>query len=161
MRTLAIRLHPNRDLRSALQALLAEHGVDAAFVLQGIGSLDGAWIRFAGRDEATELRGDLEILTLAGSLAPDGVHLHMSVADSEGRVFGGHVAPGCIVRTTAEILVALLPDVSFSREHDAQSGWQELVVRQRAAQSWAPRRRQLWRAASRFVSRLNTRAGPV
>jgi predicted DNA-binding protein with PD1-like motif len=132
MRFLAIRLRPHQELRSALQSLLAEHGVDAAFVVQGIGSLDGAWIRFAGMEEATELHGDLEILTLSGSLAPDGVHLHMSVSDSEGRVLGGHVAPGCIVRTTAEILVALLPDVAFSREPDAESGCNELVIQELA-----------------------------
>jgi predicted DNA-binding protein with PD1-like motif len=128
MRSLAIRLRPHQELRSALQALLAEHDVGAAFVLQGIGSLDGAWIRFAGMDEATEVRGDLEILTLSGSLAPDGVHLHISVADSAGRVVGGHVAPGCMVRTTAEILVALLPDAAFSREPDEESGFSELVI---------------------------------
>jgi predicted DNA-binding protein with PD1-like motif len=128
MRSLAIRLRPHQELRGALQALLSEHNVDAAFVLQGIGSLAGAWIRFAGMNEATELRGDLEILTLSGSLSPDGVHLHISVADSAGRVVGGHVAPGCIVRTTAEILVALLPDVAFSREPDEESGCSELVI---------------------------------
>jgi predicted DNA-binding protein with PD1-like motif len=132
MRSLAIRLRPHQELRNALQSLLSEHGVDAAFVVQGIGSLDGAWIRFAGMEEATELHGDLEILTLSGSLAPDGVHLHMSVSDSEGRVLGGHVAPGCIVRTTAEILVALLPDVAFSREPDAESGCNELVIQELA-----------------------------
>jgi predicted DNA-binding protein with PD1-like motif len=128
MRSLAVRLRPHQELRSALQALLSEHKVDAAFVLQGIGSLAGAWIRFAGMNEATELRGDLEILTLSGSLSPDGVHLHISVADSAGRVVGGHVAPGCVVRTTAEILVALLPDVAFSREPDEESGCRELVI---------------------------------
>jgi len=112
-----------------LQDLLAEHRISAAFVLQGIGSLSVARIRFAGRSEATELRGDLEILTLAGSLSPDGAHLHISVADADGRVTGGHVAPGCIVRTTAEILVAVLPDVHFSREPDQESGWDELTIR--------------------------------
>jgi predicted DNA-binding protein with PD1-like motif len=129
MRTLPIRLHPLQDVRSALDALLSEHKLDAAFVLQGIGSLSVARIRFAGRDEATELRGDLEILTLAGSLSPDGAHLHISVADAEGRVTGGHVAPGCIVRTTAEILVAVLPEHRFSREPDPESGWDELAIR--------------------------------
>jgi predicted DNA-binding protein with PD1-like motif len=129
MRPLPVRLRPNQDLRTALQAVLAENGLHAAFVLQGIGSLSGAWIRFAGVSEATELHGDLEILTLAGSLSPDGVHLHITVSDREGRVFGGHVAPGCIVRTTAEILVAQLPDHRFSREPDVASGWDELVIR--------------------------------
>ena len=129
MRPLPVRLRPQQDLRSALASLLTEHQVSAAFVLQGIGSLSTARIRFAGMSEATELHGDLEILTLAGSLSPDGVHLHMTVSDAHGRVTGGHVAPGCIVRTTAEILLALLPDHHFSRAPDAESGWDELVVR--------------------------------
>lgn len=129
MRTLPIRLRPKQDLRHALDALVAEHKLGAAFVLQGIGSLSVARIRFAGVSEPTELRGDLEILTLAGSLSPDGAHLHISVADAQGRVIGGHVAPGCIVRTTAEILVALLPDMRFSREPDPDSGWDELAIR--------------------------------
>jgi predicted DNA-binding protein with PD1-like motif len=129
MRPLPIRLRPQQDLRSALASVLAEHQVGAAFVVQGIGSLSTARIRFAGMNEATELHGDLEILTLAGSLSPDGVHLHIAVSDAQGRVAGGHVAPGCIVRTTAEILLALLPEHHFSRAPDAQSGWDELVVR--------------------------------
>lgn len=71
----------------------------------------------------------MEILTLAGSLSPDGAHLHMSVADAQGRVVGGHVTPGCIVRTTVEVLIALLPEQRFSREHDVESGCKELVIR--------------------------------
>ncbi|MET0981824.1 MAG: PPC domain-containing DNA-binding protein [Telluria sp.] len=129
MRTLPIRLRPQQDLRCALESVLAEHELSAAFVLQGIGSLSTARIRFAGMDEATELHGDLEILTLAGSLSPSGVHLHIAVSDAQGSVLGGHVAPGCLVRTTAEILVALLPEHAFSRAPDPESGWDELVVR--------------------------------
>lgn len=128
MRALPLRLRPGDDLRLALEAALAGNG--AAFVLQGIGSLSVAQLRYAGADQAAELRGDLEILTLAGSIAPDGVHLHMSVSDAQGRVTGGHVAGGCIVRTTAEVLLAVLPDHRFSRELDADgSGFRELVVR--------------------------------
>lgn len=127
MQAIPLRLLPGQDLRAALEAALAGH--TAAFVLQGIGSLSVAQLRFAGADQATELRGDLEVLTLAGSLAPDGAHLHMSVSDAQGHVIGGHVAAGCIVRTTAEILLAFLPDHEFSREPDV-SGFRELVVRQ-------------------------------
>ena len=127
MRALPLRLPPGADLRAAIEAALGSH--TAAFVLQGIGSLSVAQLRYAGVDSLTELRGDLEILTIAGSIAPDGAHLHMSVSDAQGRVFGGHVAPGCIVRTTAEILLAVLPDHAFSRELDvAGSGYKELVI---------------------------------
>ena len=129
MRLLPVRLHPQQDLRIALESMLANEGIGAAFVLQGIGSLGLAWIRFAGKAEATALHGDLEILTLSGSLSSDGAHLHISVADANGRVVGGHVAHGCIIRTTAEILVAVLPEHQFTREPDVESGCNELVIR--------------------------------
>jgi predicted DNA-binding protein with PD1-like motif len=130
MHALPLRLVPGADLRGAIEAALGHH--TAAFVVQGIGSLSVAQLRYAGVDQATELRGDLEMLTLAGSVAPDGAHLHMSVSDAQGRVFGGHVAMGCIVRTTAEILIAVLPDHAFSRALDMDgSGFRELVVHPR------------------------------
>ena len=129
MRLLPLRLHPGEDLRAALEALLARHQVGAAFVLQGIGSLSMTRLRLAGAAAPQELAGDVEILTLAGSLSGDGAHLHMAVSDSCGRVLGGHVASGCIVRTTAEVLVALLPDQHFSRQPDPASGYLELAIR--------------------------------
>ena len=53
----------------------------------------------------------------------------MSVADAGGHVLGGHAAYGCTVRTTVELLLALLPDHGFTREPDAATGYDELVVR--------------------------------
>ncbi|WP_426388784.1 PPC domain-containing DNA-binding protein [Variovorax sp. R-27] len=126
MQTLVLRLNPGGDLRASLDSVLKQGGADAAFVVSGIGSLSGASIRFAGAENAARIEGDLEILTLAGSLSPDGSHLHISVSDAEGRVFGGHAAPGCTVRTTAEILVAVLPDWQFARTHDPLTGYAEL-----------------------------------
>lgn len=133
MRMLPIRLFPGDDLRAALAAAVAAAGCEAAFVVSGIGSLGEARLRLAGRDDPTRLVGDLEILTLAGTLGAGGPHLHASVADADGAVLGGHVAPGCLVRTTAEILVALLDDRVFTREPDAATGFAELVVRRKAS----------------------------
>jgi len=87
-----------------------------------------AQLRLAGRPGPSELRGDLEILTLAGSLSPDGAHLHMSVADADGRVTGGHACAGCTVRTTAELLIALLPGHRFRRMLDDDTGFPELMI---------------------------------
>jgi len=53
----------------------------------------------------------------------------MALSTATGEVFGGHVAPGCIVRTTAEVLLALLPEWEFARELEALTGYDELVVR--------------------------------
>jgi predicted DNA-binding protein with PD1-like motif len=129
MQPLPLRLPPGADLRAAIEAALGGQGGSAAFVLQGIGSLSVAQLRYAGQPACTELRGALEIVTLAGTVSPDGAHLHMSVSDSQGNVLGGHVGPGCIVRTTAELLLALLPGHAFAREHDPATGYPELTIR--------------------------------
>lgn len=129
MKTLPLRLNPGDDLRRAIEDAVAAQGLQAAFVLQGIGSLADASLRLAGAEAPTLLPGASEILTLAGSAAPGASHLHASLADAQGRVFGGHVPYGCRVRTTAELLLALLPDWSFTREHDAATGYAELQIR--------------------------------
>jgi uncharacterized protein len=128
---LPLRLSPGADLRAALEAEVAARPHRAGFVLSGIGSLSGARLRLAGARELNDLPGDLEILTLTGTVAGNGSHLHMSVADCSGRVMGGHVAHGCIVRTTAEVLVLLLSEWSFDRELDPATGFAELVVSRR------------------------------
>ncbi len=118
-----LRLNPGDDLRGALEA--TGH---TGFVIAGIGSLTHAQLRMAGEPAATRIDGPLEILTLSGSLTPDGAHLHASVSDSSGRVRGGHVCAGCEVRTTAELLIAPLPAGSLSRAFDARTGHAELRI---------------------------------
>lgn len=124
-----LRLAPGDDLREALQAALAARRVQAAFVVCGIGSLRPTRLRLAGAEGALTLEGGSELVTLAGTLSPDGPHLHASVSDAHGRVIGGHVLPGCVVRTTAELLVAWLDGWAFARAHDQTTGYAELVAR--------------------------------
>ena len=128
MTPLPVRLQPGDDLRERLEALVQEQHVTAAFVLSGIGSLARVAIRHAGAARPEVREGDFEIIALAGSLSADGAHLHMAIADADGRVEGGHVAVGCRVRTTAEILLALLPGWTFARRRDSATGYPELVI---------------------------------
>lgn len=130
-RMLPVRLAPGDDLRRALEAIVAAQGATAAFVVSAIGSLRPASIRLAGAEEVLTIDVDTELLTLAGSIAAGGSHLHLSVSDPQGRVTGGHVGYGCIVRTTAEVLLALLPQWHFTREFDPATGWAELVVQRK------------------------------
>lgn len=135
MKTFPVRLTPGQDLRAALEAAVLAQNCRAAFVLSGIGSLSTAGIRLAGAAQPTRLTESMEILTLSGTVAAGGCkagsHMHIAISTATGQVLGGHVAPGCIVLTTAEVLLALLPDWQFTREPDALTGYDELVVRAR------------------------------
>jgi predicted DNA-binding protein with PD1-like motif len=70
----------------------------------------------------------LELIALSGTLSRYGMHLHGAVADAEGRVYGGHIMAGCVIRTTAEIAIAPLPHLRLRREPDPATGYLELVV---------------------------------
>lgn len=104
-------------------------GESSAFVVSGIGSLSNARLRFAGAESETSLEGMFEILCLSGTLTRDGAHLHMALADERGHVVGGHVCYGNMVRTTAEVLLAQLTEWTLARERDANTGFNELVIR--------------------------------
>lgn len=125
---LPLRLSPGTDLREGLQAAAHALPQGGAFVLAGIGSLDGLRLRLAGATEPTEVPGPCELLSLSGTLSPDGPHLHLSAADAQGRVWGGHLLPGNRVRTTAEVLLQALPGWRLSRVQDAATACAELRV---------------------------------
>ncbi len=117
-----VRLRPGDDLRGGIEAAA---GDASGYVAACVGSLSRAAIRSAGRDEPLILTGDMEIVALSGTLTPDGPHLHLAVADAAGRMTGGHLLPGCAIRTTAEIVLALAP-VRLTRAHDPATGFMEL-----------------------------------
>jgi uncharacterized protein len=122
-----LRLAPGEDLRPVLEAFA--QNVDAACVLCAVGSFTRAVLRFAAREQGDTIDGPLELVALSGTLGRGGVHLHASVSDAHGQVKGGHLMPRCIVRTTAEVVIALLPGWRFDREADAATGYKELVAR--------------------------------
>ena len=128
MKVVPLRLQPGADLRQALEAWMGKQQEQAACLISAVGSLSVAQLRFAGATQATAIRGELEILSLSGTLSPDGSHLHIAVADSSGAVIGGHLCAGSLVRTTAEFVIGLLPEWRFSRELDPATGYPELQI---------------------------------
>jgi len=131
MKVVPLRLQPGDDLRRALEAWMAEQQEQAGCLISAVGSLSLAQVRFAGATKTTVIQGDLEILSFSGTLSPDGAHLHIAIADSSGSVIGGHLCAGSLVRTTAELVIGLLPDWSFHRELDPATGYPELQISHR------------------------------
>jgi predicted DNA-binding protein with PD1-like motif len=65
--------------------------VTAACIVTAVGSLTRVPIRYANREQATLLEGHFEVTSLVGTLSEAGTHLHITVADGEGRTYGGHL----------------------------------------------------------------------
>lgn len=124
----ALRLKPGDDLAASLAAWVKTREISGAAVLTCVGSLRRAVIRLADRDTPSAFAQKLEILTLSGTLGAEGHHLHIALADGDGRCIGGHLMPGCEVYTTAEIVLAVVPGKRFLRRQDPETGYRELVV---------------------------------
>lgn len=123
-----LRLLPGDDLLASLKTFAVHHDIEAATVLSCVGSTGQTTLRPAGIPTPRILDGKFEIVSLTGTLSRRAHHLHMSVSDSNCVVSGGHVLPGCIVRTTAEIVLGLLPGLRFTRPLDDRTGYDELSI---------------------------------
>jgi predicted DNA-binding protein with PD1-like motif/predicted NAD-dependent protein-ADP-ribosyltransferase YbiA (DUF1768 family) len=125
-----LRLKPREDLRGALEQFTRAHKLQAGYIVTCVGSLDGAKLRLADQKNSTSFPGKFEIVSLVGTLSPDGPHLHISLSDETGKMIGGHLVEGCTIRTTAEIVIGEATDLKFSRPLDAETGFNELRVEQ-------------------------------
>lgn len=130
LKVFALRLRPGQDLRKELERFTKERGLRAGFIITTVGSLQRASLRLADKSEATSFDGKFEIVSLVGTLAQDGVHLHISISDGTGRTVGGHIVEGCQIYTTAEIVIGEASGMVFSRETDKETGYKELTIRQ-------------------------------
>lgn len=143
MQAHAIRIQAGEDLVSSLSKAASDamqkSGSQSAFMMTAVGSLNTVTLRMANAckidenpenspNEVREWKERLEIVSLVGTFSADGFHLHMSVSDKNGIVFGGHVMAGTIF-TTLELVLGTISNVAFSREIDDKTGYDELVVR--------------------------------
>ncbi len=131
MHTYSVRLKSGQDLKKALDLLVQQERIGAGTLLTCVGSLTDVTLRLANQEGPSVWRGHFEIVSLVGTLSTSGSHIHMSVSDSTGRTIGGHLLDGCIIYTTAELIIGILPELTFSREPDPAYGYRELVIRKR------------------------------
>ena len=124
----AIRLKPGQDLKLALTEYLVRHSITAGWMITCVGSITQYRLRFANQHESKLNEGYFEILSLSGTLSTNGAHLHLCIADPNGEVLGGHLMEGCLVYTTAEIVIGVTNALVFSRLMDETTGFKELRI---------------------------------
>lgn len=113
----------------------------SAFVVTAVGSLRDVTLRLANasrtdgdRNEGNDIKRfadqRFEIVSLTGTFSrDDGCHVHISLADAKGAAVGGHLVDG-VVFTTCELVLGTADGVEFVRKMDAETGYNELEVRQ-------------------------------
>ncbi|GAB3723136.1 DNA-binding protein [Spirosoma lituiforme] len=131
MQTYSVRLTPGQDLKEALEMIVQQERISAGAVLTCVGSLTTLTLRLANQETPSVWKGHFEIVSLVGILSMNGSHLHLSVSDSTGRTIGGHLLKGCLIYTTAELVIGVMPELIYAREPDPTFGYKELVIRKK------------------------------
>ncbi len=128
----AVRLGPGVDLKAELKRLTQDLDLRAGYLVTCVGSLSAARLRMPGDPEViTAWDEPMEIVSLAGTLGSEGLHLHIALSRRDGSCVGGHLVDGCIVNTTAELVIGELADVEFRRPLDPATGYHELSIQPR------------------------------
>ncbi|WP_104042150.1 PPC domain-containing DNA-binding protein [Vibrio hyugaensis] len=125
---IAVRLTKGLDLKQSLAKLVKEHGIKAGSIASCVGCVSDLKLRLAGAESALTRQEPFEIVSLMGTLTPEHQHVHISVSDHEGRVWGGHLMEGTVIDTTAELIIHSYSKLEFTRAMNDSTGYTELQV---------------------------------
>jgi len=122
------KLKHGADLLEELTEICKNKNIHLGRV-EAIGAVQKAVIGYYHQDkreyEYLNLDKHLEILNLKGNISiKDGspmVHAHVTLADAEGKAFGGHLAPGTII-FACECVIETFDGVIFERVFDEETG---------------------------------------
>ena len=120
------RLFPGNDLKTGLENIMDGTEFNSGVIVTAVGSLSKTHLRMSNGAKRW-FQGFFEIVSVVGTISPDGVHVHLAVSDENGSVFGGHLLEGCIIHTTAEVCV-IESKIEFSRVFDENTGYKELQL---------------------------------
>lgn len=120
-RTVFARLGENEDLLNAIKERAEQNEIRAGFFFL-IGTIKRGVVGFykLGEYKRIMIAGPLEIVSCLGNLSmrDDGelvVHAHIGIADEEGKMFGGHLLPGCLIDATGELVLVETPEAKLRR----------------------------------------------
>ncbi len=86
---IALRLTRGMDLKQQIVQLVQQDRIHAGSIASCVGCLSTLHIRLADSVSTLQVSAPFEILSLSGTLTYQHCHLHIAVADAQGRVWGG------------------------------------------------------------------------
>ncbi|MDI6723392.1 MAG: DNA-binding protein [Methanobacterium sp.] len=120
------RLMPDEDLKKGINNIIKSNNIKSGVIISIVGSLNSATLRMADGG-VKAFKGPFEIVSAEGTVAENGIHVHIAISDKDGRVTGGHLQKGCMINTTAEICI-METESSLKRVFDPETGYKELVI---------------------------------
>lgn len=133
MKIHTFRLTPGQDLKEGIEQYVQQNNIQAGFIITCVAGAKQATLRMAGAEpENQDIRvfeGPLEVDCMVGTVSVNGCHLHVTISNKEGQVFGGHLKENTPVYPTAEIVIGEDTSKIYVREFDKETGFKELVVK--------------------------------
>ena len=127
-----IRLKRGEDLMESIKTLCRIKNIQAGVVLSGVGCISSGRVRDASGVNIREIAEHCEIVSLNGTVSARRCHIHIALSKEDLSTIGGHLCSGCIVNTTCELVIGELPVVVYDVEADAETGYDELIFREKA-----------------------------
>ncbi|MBQ4366327.1 MAG: DUF296 domain-containing protein [Clostridia bacterium] len=124
---IAVRLDKGEEIVASLRRVCADYGVTCAKI-DGLGAVSAATVCLfdtaAKQYHETALSRFLEMTNLCGNVSQQNgevyLHLHITLADENGRAFGGHLKEA-FIGATAELFVTRLSG-KIDRVRDEATG---------------------------------------
>jgi predicted DNA-binding protein with PD1-like motif len=127
VRVLVERLRRGEDVLVRLNQLVFENGITAAS-FTALGAVEKASVGFSvrnGQYSTVSYDGPLEVLSCVGNVSlkhgKPFIHAHIAIADKEGKAYGGHLQPGCIVSATFEVTMLVYEGIDLVRKLDSET----------------------------------------
>jgi len=139
-KTVFARLLEDEDLLDTITRVAVQAKVSAGF-FSLIGTLKTSKLGFfhEGEYKTIEMHQPLEIVSCLGNVSvKEGkafAHAHAAVSDEKGKVFGGHVMPGCLIGVTGELILVEVAGIRLLRKFDQKTKLSLLSFAKPAANS--------------------------
>ena len=137
-----VRVLPHSNLVKAIVQAFQQTRFSAAFVPNGIGSLESVHYTFITKNgtyhEPILLKENCELIGLSGFIAKNPTakdlpaqgkstaeyHFHALLSDGTGRTFGGHLLEeGNLVCATVELTLVEMKGIHLKKEFDKETGF--------------------------------------
>lgn len=143
-KTIAARLLPGTDLLTGIEDICKENQIKYASIINCFGSFQETGYLYlvpkpespvgAGYSDLMTATGPIEFLNGTGIVCQRDnqfeIHLHGTMCDQEGQVFGGHMVKGQNPVITVDLILIEIQDMELNRTFDEETGGYQLYPKE-------------------------------